>query len=296
LADLTLAAAALTACGLFGANSAYTQPVNAAAVDRDSTRYIKSTIDAGGSAGFWIADDPVEFVNLADNRTATFRVRQKVPYHRFGALYPWGPGFRIEPLSDAHAIVVQAQSCRLYELYNASFAAGVLSAYSGAAWNLRAPFASLPAGTPSAMASGLSLYAGAVRWEDVARGVIPHALNWAAPAGSVSQWGFVRPASDAEGIAFRGHMDYQLPYGAHLRLRDSFDISRFGPQSAAIARAMKTYGIYLADTARTNELYTISSLNGSDRWDGGDLTSLSTIHLSDFQVLTLGKVERVPGH
>ena len=293
---LAVAASALTACGIFGADSVYTRIVTNAAVDRDSSRYISSATNAGNAGGFWIASEPVETINLAGASTPTYRVRQKVPYHSFAVPYPWQPDFRIEPLSDAHAIVVQTASCRLYETYNTSFAGGVLSAYSGASWDLRRPFAPLPPGTPSAMASGLSLYAGMVRWEEVASGSITHALNWAAPAGSVAQWSFVRPASDAEGIAFAGRMGYQLPYGAHLRLRASFDTSRFGPQSAAIARAMKTYGVYLADTARENELYNAFALDGSNRWDSRDLAALGKIHISDFEVLSLGRTERVPGH
>jgi hypothetical protein len=293
---LAVAASALAACGIFGLNSAYTAPVTAAPVDRNSALYIRSMIGAGNVTGFWIAANPVRFINLADNKTPTYRVRQRVAWHRFNVPYPWRPDFRIEPLSDAHAIVVQLEACGLYETYNTAFADGVLSAYSGAYWNLRRPFVPLSPGSPSAMASGLSLYAGMVRWEEVAAGSIRHALNWAAPAGTVAEWSFVRPGSDAEGIAFKGPSPYQLPYGAHLRLRSSFDTSGFGPQSAAIAAAMKTYGIYLADTARTNELYDAAPLDGSNHWDAGDLLALETIHISDFEVLSLGPIGRVPGH
>lgn len=296
LAAVLAPAAALSACGLFGSNGAYTQPVASAPVDRDSVRYVQSMAAAGSTSGFWMAARPVETINIATGATPTFRVRQKVPYHSFGLAYPWQPGFRIEPLSDAHAIVVQVDDCRLYESYDTTFSGGGLSAYSGAVWDLRRPFVPLPPGSPSAMASGLSIYAGMARWEEVASGSIRHALNWAAPAGSVSQWTFVRPASDAEGIAFKGRGGYQLPYGAHLRLHASFDTSRFGPQSAAIARAMKTYGIYLADTAHANELYDAIPLDGSNRWSESDLASLEAIHISDFDVLALGRVERVPGH
>ena len=239
--DFTLAAAALTACGLFGANGAYTQDIRTAAVDPNSLRYIKSAVGAGATSGLSIAADPVEFVNLADNRTPAVRVRPKVSWYSFNVPYPWSPGFRIEPLSDAHAIVVQTQSCRLYELYNASFTANALSAYGGAVWNLREPFAPLPAGKSSAMASGLSLYAGVVRWEEIARGVVPHALNLAITAGSAVAMGF-RPAGEQR----RGHrlskgipaIRYRTAHVCGCATR--FDISRFGPQSAAIARAMKT--------------------------------------------------------
>ncbi|HEX4014800.1 MAG TPA: hypothetical protein VHX17_13065 [Candidatus Cybelea sp.] len=292
---IAVPAAALAACGLFGSNNAYTKPVTHAAIDRNSRAYITSMVSAGNSGGFWIASNPVEFINVAGARTPLLRVVPKVPYHQFPLPYPWQADFRIEPLNDAHSIVVQTHACRVYEAWNTSFAGGVLSAYSGASWNLRRPFAPLRAGTPSAMASGLSLYGGMVRWEELAAGSIRHALVWAAPAGTVAQWSFVAPASDAEGIAFKSSAAYQLPYGARLRLRSSFDVSRFGPQSAAIARAMKTYGIYLADSARANELYNAAALDGSNHWDRGDLASLGTIHITDFDVVSLGKVQRVPG-
>ena len=253
-------------------------------------------VDAGATRGFWIASQPVEYINLADGRTPMMRVHQKVPYHRFDVPYPWSPEFRIEPLGDAHAMVVQGQTCSLYETYDTSFSNGVLLAYSGAHWNLRRPFIPLPPGTPSAMASGLPLYAGMIRWEEVARGSIAHALNWAAPSGSTAQFDFVRPASDTGATAFTGTSRFRLPFGAHLRLRASFDTSRFGPQSTAIAKAMKTYGVYLADSARENELYNAVALDGSNHWDERDLDALDSIHITDFEVLALGPLQRVPGH
>ncbi len=289
-------AAALTACGLFGTNGYYSSSVLHAPVDASSDKYVRSMVDAGDRGGFWMAADPAERVNVADGRTPAYRVRQKVEYHQFPVPFPWRSDFYIEPLSDAHAIVVQLQACELYESYQTTFSGGILSAYSGAHWNLRRPFVPLAPGTPSAMASGLSLYAGMVRWEEVASGSIGHALNWAAPAGTVAQWSFVRPASDTDGLPFKGSSQYQLPYGARLRLRASFDTSHFGPQSAAIARAMKTYGVYLADTARTDELYDALALDGSNHWNETDLAALATIHITDFEILSLGPIEHVPGH
>ena len=58
---------------------------------------------------------------------------------------------------------------------------------------------------------------------------------------------------------------------------------------------MKTYGIYLADTAHTNELYNAAPLAASNQWDGSDLKALASIHISDFEVLSLGKIARIPG-
>jgi len=285
-----VARVAQIACPDFAPGSYYASEIGSAPVDSESGEYVRSMQRAGNSGGFWIAATPVEYVNIAQPNTPRYQVRQKVPYHRFDTAYPWSGDFRIEPSSDAHAMVVDAQTCDLFETYDTSFDQEVLSAYSGAHWNLNRPFVPLPPGTPSAMASGLPLYGGMIRWEEVASGRIAHALNWAAPAGTVAQYDFVRPASDTDRIAFTGTGSYRLPYGARLRLRASFDTSSFGPQSAAIAQAMKTYGIYLADTARANELYNAVPLDGQNRWDESDLAALESIHISDFEVIRLGKV------
>lgn len=282
---------ALLNCPFFTSGDYYTAPVTAARVDPQSARYIEAMVSAGNTGGFWTASTPVEFINVADRSTPRRRVRPKVKYHGFDDPYPWSDAFRIEPLSDAHAIVVDAGTCELYETYDTTYADGDLSAYSGAHWSLRRPFAPLPGGTPSAMASGLSLYAGMIRWEEVRSGHIDHALNWAAPAGTVAQYDYVRPASDTDRLPFKGTSPYRLPYGAHLRLRASFNLSHFGPQSRAIALAMKRYGIFLADTGSDdNALYDAMPLDGKNRWNARDLAALQSIHITDFDVLELGPV------
>ena len=284
-------------CPVFTPGDYYNAPVVNARVDPHSAQYIAGAVAAGNTGGFWAASPAVEYVNLAGENVRAQAVRQKVPYHRFDRPYPWSPAFRIEPLRDAHAMVIDPRACRLYETYDTSYDGDALAAYSGASWDLTRPFAPLPAGTPSSMASGLSMFAGMIKWEEVARGRIDHALNWAPPAGTVSQWTFVRPASDTDGLPFRGSAQYQLPYGAHLRLKRSFDTSSFGPQSKAIAQAMKTYGIYLADTGSDgNALYNAAPQNGSNPWDRRDLGALNSIRLSDFEVLALPAIQRVPGH
>lgn len=284
-------------CPVFTPGDYYNAPVVNARVDPHSSQYIAGAIAAGNRGGFWAASPAVEYVNVAAPNVRAQAVRQKVSYHRFDRPYPWSPAFRIEPLRDAHAMVIDPRACRLYETYETSYDGDALAAYSGASWDLTRPFAPLPAGTPSSMASGLSMFAGLIKWEEVARGRIDHALNWAPPAGTVAQWTFVRPASDTDGLPFRGSAEYQLPYGAHLRLKRSFDISSFGPQAKAIAQAMKTYGIFLADTGSDeNALYNAAPQDGSNPWDRRDLGALDSIRLSDFEVLALAPIQRVPGH
>lgn len=253
-------------------------------------------IAAGNTAGFY-ASTGYERPNMASSSTPMQTVVPKVSYHSFPVQYPWSAGYYIEQLSDGHAIVVQTQTCHLYESYNTTYSGGVLSAYSGANWDMTKAYVPLPPGNPSAMASGLPLYAGMVSWADYQSGTITHPLNWAAIAGTVSQWGFVTPASDTDGLTFKGNSSFQLPYGARLRLRASFNTQGWGPQASMVAQAMKTYGIILADTGSSgNALYFANGPNGTNPWSNVDLAALGSISLSDFDVLTLPSIQAVPGH
>lgn len=225
---------------------------------------------------------------MASSSVPMVTVSPKVSYHSFPVKYPWTSGFYIEPLSDAHAIIVQTQSCHLYESYGTTYSGGVLSAYSGANWDLTKPFVPLAPGNPSAMASGVPMFAGMVTWTDYQSGAITHPLNWSAIAGSVSEAGFVSPASDTDHLTYKGTSVYQLPYGAHLRLKASFNTSGWGPQATMVAQAMKHYGILLADTGSSgNALYFSNEPNGTNPWSSSDLSALSQLHVSDFDVLTL---------
>ncbi|HEX3370239.1 MAG TPA: hypothetical protein VHS56_11735 [Candidatus Cybelea sp.] len=272
----------------------YDDVITNARVDKHSADYINSMIQAGNTAGFY-ASIGNEQINLADKNTPLLTVQPKVKFHQFPVPYPWLSNFFIEPTSDHHAVVVQTQSCRVYESYGTTYASGSLGAYCGANWKLRGHFKAMPPGTPSAMASGLSLFAGMVRWEDYQSGAITHALDWTAIAHTVSEDGFVKPASDTDHLAFYGSSAYQLPYGARLRLKASFDTSGLGPQATMVIDAMKTYGIYLADTGTSsNGLYFSNEENGENPWSWSDLSALDQIKLSDFDVIKLPKLQSAP--
>ena len=275
-------------------NGPYTKPVTGSAIDPHSADYISSVIQAGDTNGFY-ASTGVEQVNLADNKTPLLTVVPKTRNHSFPVPYPWASNFYIEPLGDHHAMVVQTQSCRLYEAYDTSYSNGTLSAYSGANWRLTRKFKPLEPGNPSSMASGLSLFAGMVRWEDYEAGSINHALNWDGIAHTVAQYQFVDPASDTDRLPFYGTSAYQLPYGAHLRLKASFSTSGWGPQATMVANAMKTYGVYLSDTgSSSNGIYFANDEYGDNPWNWSDLVSLSNITMSDFDVVKLPPIQTLP--
>lgn len=290
-AQFRTATATYQNCPVFSAGNTYNAAVTTAAIDPNSARYIAGAIQAGNRGGFW-ASTGSWYVNIATNSTPLLAVHPRTSYNKFPLLYPWSRSFRIQPGGDAHAIVLQRDTCHLYESYATAYN-GSLYAYSGANWNLRAAFVPLPGGRASAMSSGLSLFAGMVKWEELQTGAVNHALNFEAPQHTVGNATYVYPADDGEVYAFKGTSGYQLPYGARLRLKASFNITSFTPEAKIVAQAMKTYGIYLSDTGSwDNGLYFANAVNGSNPWNMKDLSALGRITIADFDVLKLPTIYR----
>ena len=95
--------------------------------------------------------------------------------------YPFGPDIEVEGGSDRHALMVDADTCMLYELFDARWNAGEPRAGSGAIFDL-ASNALRPAGWTSADAAGLPIFPGLVRWDEVQAGVIDHAIRFTVAA------------------------------------------------------------------------------------------------------------------
>jgi len=77
-------------------------------------------------------------------------------------------------------LIVDRDHCRLYELYAAHKTASGWHAGSGATWDLRSNHLR-PDGWTSADAAGLPILPGLVRWNEVKKGVIDHALRFTVP-------------------------------------------------------------------------------------------------------------------
>src|ERR1019366_10321402 len=92
---------------------------------------------------------------------------------------------------DRHVLVLQSGVCKLYELYSAQpNADGSWNAGSGAVFNLRSNKLR-PDGWTSADAAGLPIFAGLIRYDEIKRGYIDHAIRFTAPQ---TQAGFIHPA------------------------------------------------------------------------------------------------------
>jgi hypothetical protein len=184
---------------------------------------------------------------------------------------------------DRHVIVVQRSRCRAYELFDAHPAAGGARwpAGSGAIFNLRSNRLR-PRGWTSADAAGLPILPGLARYPEVRRGEIRHALRFTA---SRTRRAFIYPARHfASGLT-----DPDLPaMGQRLRLKRGYDISRFPGQSRIVLRALKRYGMILADNGSS---WYVSGAP-SRGWDNDDLHSLHDVPGSAFEVVDTSRLPR----
>jgi len=263
--------------------------ISNAQTDPNSAAYIKAASDAGGGGSF-DASAPTtdELINPATSSTPLLTVQPKVKWHTPYSPWPWAASFFIEPLGDAHALVLQSEDCQYYEGYSVTYSGGNLSMYNGGMWKLTAPFSRPKQGSTST-ASGIPIGFVAVRPEELKTGVIGHALGWNGVRNSWSQTACVSPAGQSDctdDIPYDGpSSDMPMPYGAHLRLKTSFDDSSFPNEAKTVAEALKKYGAYAYDTGCCNTIVFTNDLDGGPVWTSGDEAALSGINLSDFDVV-----------
>jgi hypothetical protein len=153
--------------------------------------------------------------------------------------YPFGPETTIEGGSDHHALMIDRDTCTLYELFDARWNGGDPRAGSGAIFDLGSNELR-PAGWTSADAAGLPISPGLVRWDEVQGGEIDHAIRFTVACTTRR---FVWPARHQAGVADRRCP----PMGARFRLKGGFDISGFAPNAQVVLLAMQRYGMIVAD-------------------------------------------------
>ncbi len=188
--------------------------------------------------------------------------------------YPIPADPAIEYGSDHHLLIVERGTCRLYEVYAAEASAAGWHAGSGAIWDLGSN-ALRPAGWTSADAAGLPILPGLVRYDEIAAGAINHALRFTAAPTS----GYIWPARHQTAAAATA--PEPPPMGARFRLKADYDITGFPGEIQVILRALKTYGIILADNGSD---WFISGVPDA-RWDNDQLHRLDVLTGDDFEAV-----------
>jgi muconolactone delta-isomerase len=187
--------------------------------------------------------------------------------------------------SDRHVLVVDKETCILYELYHAyPQADGSWKADSGAVFDLK-KYDLRPNGWTSADAAGTAILPGLVRYEEVEAGRINHALRFASP---ISRNEYVWPARHmASTISDKN----APPMGQRFRLRADYDVSSFSPQTLVIIEALKRHGMILADGA--DDAWVLFGAP-DDRWDVQQLKELRQLSPSDFEAVDVTPLKAHP--
>ena len=272
-------------CEVFPPSNPWNENISKLPVSPRSDAYIASI----GASGF-LHPDFGSNLTYGIPYAVVPRSQPKVPIH-FTAYgdesdkgpYPIPPGAPVEggagSSGDRHVLVVQSGACKLYELYDAHpNADGSWDAGSGAVFDLRSNKLRRD-GWTSADAAGLPIFAGLIRYDEITRGRIDHAIRFTAPQ---TQAGFIHPATH-----FAGSTSADLPpMGLRLRLKASFDISRFPRVARIILRAMKTYGLILADNG--SPWYFQGATD--PRWNDGQLDTLKAVPGSAFEAVQTGPI------
>jgi hypothetical protein len=176
---------------------------------------------------------------------------------------------------DRHVLAFDRDNCVLYELFAAyPQSDGRWKAGSGAIFDLRS-HALRPDTWTSADAAGLPIFPGLARYDEVAAGEITHALRFTAPEMRKAHiWPARHNASDLTGTQYP-------PMGQRFRLRADYDISGFSRDTQIILRALKKYGMILADNGSS---WFISGAP-DERWNNDMLRELRQVKGAAFEAV-----------
>jgi hypothetical protein len=277
----------LAGCPMFPADNAWNQRVDTLAVRPDSRTFIASISasgntnlhpDFGGGGAYGIpymvvpstqAKVPINFTAYGDESDpGPYPVPGNAPVEGGSA-----------STGDRHVLVLQQGACHLYEMGRAFWRGTSWDADVGVNWNLRSN-ALRPAGWTSADAAGLPILPGLVRYSEVAAGHIDHAVRFTV---SRTQRGYILPATHYASSS----TDPTLPpMGLRLRLKASFSLAGYHGQSLVILRALKTYGMIVADNG--SSWYITGAAD--PRWNDDDLNQLKGVPGSAFEVVNTGPI------
>jgi hypothetical protein len=179
---------------------------------------------------------------------------------------------------DSHVIAVDIENKKLYELYNAGVNGDHWEASSGAIFDLKSNTLR-PEGWTSADAAGLPIFPGLVRYEEVLKGEIDHPIRFTLGKSNVKP-AYVHPARHK--VNSTGGQ-YALPFGAKIRLKKNFDIAAYPAKVQVILKAMKKYGLILADIG--SNMYISGAPD--ERWNNDELRTLKNLKGSDFEVVKM---------
>ena len=283
LAVVAQAAAVIDGCQLYPSDNIWNTPIDSAPTDINSSTYVATigastplhpdfgTVYNGAPIGIpYITVPgtqplvPITFTYAGDSDPGPYPIPPNAPIEG-------GPNSG----GDRHILIIDRDHCTLYEIYSARPQPdGSWRAGSGAKWDLRSN-ALRPATWTSADAAGLPILPGLVRYDEVASGEITHALRFTVPqTRNTFIWPGRHQASSLTGAQYP-------PMGLRFRLKAAYNITRFSAPVQVILRALKKYGMMVADNGSAWYL----SGAPDPRWSDDDLHTLSQLTGNDFEAI-----------
>ncbi len=180
-----------------------------------------------------------------------FPIPDNVPIEGWPAYYQRDPKLKDTTLDDVqrdklkengdrHALVVDPTNRMLYEFYQLKKVDGGWQAACEATFDLKSNKLR-PDGWTSSDAAGLPIFPSVIRYDELKRGAIEHAMRVTVVN---TRRAYVYPATH---FASR-KTDENLPrMGERIRLKKDFDTSKFTPEVKAILEGLKKYGMLVAD-------------------------------------------------
>jgi len=141
---------------------------------------------------------------------------------------------------DRHGIVVDPVNRMLYEFFVAKKTDAGWEAAQSSVFDLKTNRLR-PDGWTSADAAGLPIFPAVVRYDELKRGMVEHAMRVTVRN---TRREYVAPATH---YASRFENEEYPRMGERLRLRRDYDISSFSPEVQAILKGLKKYGMFVAD-------------------------------------------------
>lgn len=267
-------APAFKGCQVFPANNVWNTRIDTLPVDSHSTTYINTM---GASHALHAAMGPnVGYpVTTVTGSQPKVNVSFRYASESEKGPYPIPSTVGIQNESDGHALIVDTTNCVLYELFTLKLVNGGWQAGSGAIFPLSSNTLR-PAGWTSADAAGLPMFPGTIRYEEILAGHINHALRLTVPQTRRAYiWPARHYASSLTGSQYP-------PMGQRFRLKADFDISSFSPHNQVILRALKEYGVILADNGLA---WDFAGGIKDPRWNSIELREFSRVIGADMEAV-----------
>jgi hypothetical protein len=275
----------IAGCPIFPPDNVWNAAIDTMPVDPGSSSYIASIGAATGlhpdfGSGLWDGGPMGTPYNVVAGTQPKVSITFDYADESDPGPYPIPPNPQIEGGSqstgDRHVLVLDTDNAVLYEAWSTyPNASGGWHAGSGAVFDLRSNTLR-PSGWTSADAAGLPVLPGLLRYDEVASGEITHAVRFTAP---ITRKAFIWPARH---YASSNTDPRYPPMGQRFRLKANYDISAFSPETQVILRALKKYGMILADNGSA---WYISGCPDS-RWNNDVLVGeLRRVKGSDFEAI-----------